>query len=136
MIDLILGLGWAWMLGVFSPVSGKTGSVMVSTTAYAFAKWKVSFKTNLPKVNNFTSVYQQLVGGLTSATVTLSGPYDTGNMPFTTGNVYDFILGWNNSVNLTVPCQLESIDGDQDIDGAAGVSLVGQSTGSFTASIV
>ncbi len=119
----------------FTPVSGIGASVKIGTTTYAFEKWKISFKSGLPKVNNFTSVYQQLVGGITSATVTLEGPYDEGNMAFSVGSAVSFILSWDGSTHLTVPVLLESIDPSQDVNDAGRVSVVGQSTGSFTAAI-
>lgn len=117
-------------------ISGKEGHVKVSTVEYKFGKWKASFKTNLPKVNNFTSAYQQLVSGLTSATLTIEGPYDNTAMAFTAGTEYTFLLGFTNTVELSVPAIVESIESSQDIEDAARVTITAQSTGTFTAAIV
>ena len=116
-------------------LSGIGGGVMVGATAYKFRRWKVTFRGKLPPVNNFTSAYQVLVAGLVAATVTLSGPYDQGGMAFSCTGAYTFTLQWSQSVSLTVPCLLESIDGEQDVEAAATAELVGQSTGAFTAAI-
>lgn len=119
----------------FNPQSGLTGSVKVGDVSYAFGKWKVSYKQNLPKVNNFTSAYQQLVNGLTSATVTITGPYDAGNMDFTVGDAVEFVLAVNAELSFTVPVLLSDIEIEDDIDDAARVTLTGQSTGDFEAAI-
>ena len=119
----------------FTPMTGINGAVRTSGSSYAFAKWKADMRANLPKVNNFTSSYQQLVAGMKSATVTLTGPYDQGNMPFTAGASYIFILDWNGSISLTITVLLESIGASQDVEDAGRVELVGQSNGSFTAAI-
>ena len=118
-------------------LSGKTGSVLIGTVSMSFGKWKAAFKTNLPKVNNWNSTpYQALVSGLTSGTLTISGPYDEGNMPFVCGNSYTFILGFTDTINLTCTVLIESIDAENDVDGAPSISITGQSNGSFTAAIV
>lgn len=119
----------------FNPIGGPSGSVLVGGVAYAFGKWRVSFKSGLPKVNNFTSAYQQLVAGLLSATLSLEGPYDGGNMPLTAGVSYAFTLKFSNAITLTVTAYVESIDPSQDIEDAARVSVTAQSSGSFTASV-
>lgn len=117
-------------------LSGTTGSVKISTTTYSFGKWKAEFKTKLPDVTNFNSGgYRQRVTGITEATVTLSGPYDQGNMPFTAGTAYTLLLGWTSLISLSVPILVESIKADNDVDGNPTIEIVGQSTGSFTAAI-
>lgn len=88
-----------------------------------------------PKVNNFTSAYQQLVKGLTKATLTCEGPYDGGNMPLTAGNVYSFTLALSGSISIVVSCLVTNITPSQDIEDAARVSITAGSTGSFTAAI-
>jgi hypothetical protein len=119
----------------FNPISGIAGSTTVGGVTYAFGKWKLSFKSGLPKVNNFTSVYQQLVTGLLSATLTLDGPYDGGNMPLTAGATYVFVCKFSSAITLTLSAIVESIDPTQDIEDAARVSVTAQSSGSFTAAI-
>lgn len=119
----------------FNPIGGPSGSVTVGGVTYAFGKWRVSFKGGLPKVNNFTSAFQQLVAGLTSGTITLEGPYDGGNMPLSVLTSYVFVCKFSNSITLTIPALVESIDPSQDIEDAARVSVTAQTSGSFTASI-
>ena len=119
----------------FNPLSGIGAATTVGGVTYAFGKWRLSFKSGLPKVNNFTSVYQQLVVGLLSATLTLEGPYDGGNMPLTAGTSYVFVCKWSNAIILTVTALVESIDGSQDIEDAGRVTVTAQTSGSFTASI-
>lgn len=119
----------------YNPIGGPSGSVLVGGVAYAFGKWRFSAKTNLPKVNNFTSSYQQLVAGLWSGTLSIEGPYDAGNMPLTSGTTYTFTLKFSNSYTLSVPAVVESIDSSQDIEDAARISITAQTSGTFTISI-
>lgn len=140
MIPFLFVLGALVLIALwaFNPLSGIAGSVKISTTAYAFTKWTASLKTNLVKANNFTGGgYQQLVAGITSATITLEAlTYDEGNMAFTAGNSYTFILGYTGMVNLTLTVLVESIDVTVDYEGGQPIKLSGQSNGSFTAAIV
>jgi hypothetical protein len=93
-------------------------------------------KTKLGSVNNFTSLYQQMVPGITGATITLEGCRDEGNQAFTSGDAYTLILTYTTSVTTSVPCLLESIDAEADVDAPAQkTKLVFQSNGSFTAGI-
>jgi hypothetical protein len=139
MIALIVLIA-AWIalsLWVYNPLSGVEGSVKVGTTAYAFTKWTASMKTVFVKSNNFTmGGYQTGVAGITSATITLeSQTYDEGNMAFTSGNSYDFVLGYTSGVSLTITVMIESIDVTVDYEGGQPVKITGQSNGSFTAAI-
>lgn len=93
-------------------------------------------KSGLPKVTNFnSSPYQLLVAGILSATVYLEGPYNQGNMPFTAGTSYAWILGFTNSISLTVTAFIEEIGIDEDVEGSPRINITAQSSGSFTASI-
>lgn len=117
-------------------LSGITGAVLVGATAYSFSKWRIAIKCGLPKVTNFnTAPYQQLVAGILSSTVTLEGPYDQGNMAFTAGTSYAFILRWTASISLTITGFIEELTPDEDVDGSPRVSITVQSNGTFTASI-
>jgi hypothetical protein len=120
-------------------ISGKAGAVYISTTAYSFGKWKVTFKAGAPKITNFTTAgFQALLAGIISATISVSGPYNNGNMGFTVGNTYTFILYFDhaNTISLSVPVILTSIDSDDDVEGSPHITLTGESTGTFTAAIV
>lgn len=117
-------------------LSGTSGAVMISSTAYSFAKWKVPMKSGLPKVTNFnSSPYQLLVAGILSATIYLEGPYNQGNMPFTAGTSYAWILKWTPSISLTITAFIEELAVDDDVESSPRVNITAQSSGSFTASI-
>lgn len=116
-------------------IGGPEGSVLVGGVAYAFGKWRCPIRTGLPKVNNFTSAFQQLVKGLTSATITLEGPYDGGNMPITSGNEYVFTLKFSALISITITARVGEINGSQDIEDAARISINAESHGTFTAAI-
>lgn len=121
----------------WNPLSGKTGSVMIGSTAYAFSKWSAQIKCNLIKASNFTAgAYQRVIAGLLSCAITLEAlAYDQGNMPFTAGNSYAFILGYTATINLTVTCLVGSIEPTVDIEGAQSLKITGDSDGTFTAAI-
>jgi hypothetical protein len=130
----------AWLVGalwVFNPLSGISGSVQIGDTPYAFTKWTCSMKTLFVKANNFTGGgYQQGVAGITSATLTLEAlTYDEGNMAFTSGSKYVFVLGYTESISLTVTVLVESIDVTVDYEGGQPIKITGQSDGAFTAAI-
>jgi hypothetical protein len=116
-------------------LSGITGSITIDGQIYTLAKWKASLKTALPKVNNFTSPFQQLVAGLQSATITIEGPYNAGLTPLTSGAFVTMSLGWESTLGLDLDGYIESLDPDNDIEGAPRVSVTVQSSGAFTVSI-
>lgn len=121
----------------FNPISGINGTVKIGATSYAFGKWTLAMKTNVLPVNNFTGGgYQQVVAGVTSAELTLEAlTYDQGNMPFTTGTKYSFILGYNNTTSTTVSIMVETIEPTVDYDGLEAIKITGKSDGSFTSAI-
>lgn len=117
-------------------LSGKTGFVTDSTgTTRSFGKWSLAIKVGKPKVTNWnTSPYQALVSGIYSGNLSLSGPYDYGNMPFTAGGPQVFNLGLFNGVYLTGAFIID-IDIDNDVDGNPSVKITGESSGAFSISI-
>jgi hypothetical protein len=121
----------------FNPLSGISGSVKIEDVEYAFTKWSLSMKCVVVKANNFTGGgYQQVVGGMISATLTLDADtYDEGNMTFTVGDTYEFVLGYTSEVDITITVLLESIDATVDYEGGQPIKIVGQSDGGFTAAI-
>lgn len=121
----------------FNPVAGISGSVKIGATSYAFGKWSLAMKANVMPVNNFTGGgYQQVVGGVVSADLTLSSlTYDQGNMPFAVGTLYTFILGYNLTTSVTVQIMIESIEPEVDYDGLEAIKISGKSNGAFSASI-
>lgn len=135
---VVVVLALLYGLYTFNPLSGITGFVKISTTAYAFSKWTIEMKCVVVKANNFTGGgYQQVVPGLASATLTLEQlTYDEGNSAFAVGDTYTFILGYTTGISLTLTVMVESINVTVDIEGGQPVKIVGQSTGSFTAAII
>jgi hypothetical protein len=121
----------------FNPLSGVTGSVKIGALSYAFGKWTLAMKSNALIVNNFTGGgYQQVTGGVLSADLTLDAlTYDQGNMPFSCGTTYTFILGYNATTTVTVAIFIESIEPTVDYDGAQPIKISGKSNGPFTAAI-
>lgn len=116
--------------------AGPSGATLVGGVAYALGKWRFSQKAALPKVNNFTSGYQELVSGLKSGTITMEGPYNAGAMPMSAGSSYALTLRVVAGVDLLAPtAYCESIDPSQDIDDAARVTMTFQTSGSFSYSI-
>jgi hypothetical protein len=117
-------------------LSGTTGYVKVGVITYRFGKWKITIKAGTPKVTNFAgSGYQQIVPGVVMATITLSGAYDSGNMPLAANSVYAFHLGMDTGVELAIPAQVSGIEADNDVEGTPTVSVTAESTGVFTAAI-
>jgi len=120
----------------FTPLAGKNAAVLIGTVPYAFDEWQADIKNGLSKTTNFTSAgYATYISGITDAKVTLSGPYDQGNMAFTVGNSYTLILTYVTMVTLTVTALLEDISVDVKVEDAERVKLTFQTTGSFTAAI-
>lgn len=119
----------------FNPIGGPSGSVLVGGVAFSFGKWRASIKSGAPKVNNFNSGYQQLVTGLLSASISIDGPYDGGNMPLVAGATYVFTLKFNNALSFLVSCIVTEIGPSQDIEDAARLSVSAESSGSFTAAV-
>lgn len=122
----------------FNPLSGTQGSVKIGLTSYAFGKWGVKMSAKALPVNNFNSNNrQQVVAGVTKEELTLEAlTYDLGNMAFTAGNNYTFILGFDATHSLTRTYFVEDIEVTVDYDGLQSVKLTCQSNDTtFTAAI-
>lgn len=115
-------------------LSGLTGGVLVGGTPRGFSKWKLSCKTKAVIRNNWLcSGFQRLVAGFTDGTITISGPYDGGNMPVVCGGVYVFTLQWTANLAIAVTAQVESLDPDNDAEDGPNLSVTAKSTGIFSA---
>jgi hypothetical protein len=78
-----------------------------------------------------------LVVGVKSAELTLDSlTYDEGNMPFTIGTRYTFILGYTATINTSLAVYIGSIEPTVDYDGAQPIKITGKSDGTFTGSIL
>jgi hypothetical protein len=146
-------------------ISGKTGSVQVPNLSsvlvpYSFSKWTAMLTAKLNDITNFTTQgYQKMLSSIVSASLTVSGPYNAGNMnpPFTqaadpangpptggasgaytgfaVGVQYTFFLGWTASLALAIPAIIETIDIADDVQTDATISITAKSTGPFSAFI-
>ncbi len=117
-------------------LSGKDGFTTVQGVVYAFGKWKASIKTVAVKTSNFTSLgFDDNVEGFTGAQLTLNGPYDEGNMPLTSGQVYTFNLGWAVGISLQIDARVTGIDPSNDAEGTPTLDITAQSKGEFLAVI-
>jgi len=117
-------------------LAGKTGSVTIGATTFSFGKWEVEVHSKMVPVPNFNGAgAEQYVAGLYGGKLTVSGPYDMGNMPFTVGTQYTWSLALNASVVLSLPAIVDSIKPSVDVEGAAMITITAQSNGTFTPSI-
>lgn len=123
-------------------VSGKIGYVQVAASFYKFDKWKVGFKTALVEVTNFTSpeegaggCKQEMIAGITSATITISGPFHPSTMLFVSGQSYTWVLGFTSLTAWTIDALIESMEVDADVKTRGSVSITAQSDGDFEASL-
>jgi hypothetical protein len=120
----------------FTPKSGTTGFVKLGAATYAFGKWKLAIKGGTPPVTNFTGGgFQQIVPGVVKGTLTLSGPWDYGNMPLVVNTSYVFHLGLDTGIELVVTAQVSGIEPEDDVEDAARVTVTAESNGAFTAAI-
>lgn len=118
-------------------LSGKSGYFSTGSATYSFGKWEADVKAKMVPVPNFNGLgFMQYVVGLIESKISITGPYDQGNMAFTVGTQYTWHLGLNaGPVELAIPGILEGIKMAEDVEGNPVVTLTVQSTGSFTASI-
>ena len=132
---------------------GPNGSVQIGSTSYAFDNWKLTIKTTLVEVTNFTSFgFQMMVPAISSGTLTVKGPYNTGLGSATLQAPQGF--GWVGTTSAAavptgvgwylwncfiatglffqIPAIIESIEPEVDVKGRASVSITAQSTGIFS----
>jgi len=124
------------MLGGSGFLAGVNGYVKIGTVYYCFDKWKMSMKNTLVEVTSFCSGgYQVMLPGIFSATITISGPYDSGNMPFTVGEAVALVLGFSSSLSITCNGFIETLEPDVDVKGRCSLAMTVQSSGSFAGSV-
>jgi hypothetical protein len=145
-------------------LSGKQGSVSYNSNSYSFAEWRLAMKAILPKITNFTTAgFGAYIVGVFEAGITLSGPYNYGNMGFSLGGVlgtggaaatpgslslpnasntptapgpYQITLGFTSAINIVVQALIESIDIDNKVEDGPKITVSAKSTGSFQAAII
>ncbi|HEX8158771.1 MAG TPA: hypothetical protein VF526_15405 [Solirubrobacteraceae bacterium] len=114
-------------------LSGKNGSVALAGTNYAFGKWEVTFDGEDPEVTNFdSSGFFENLAGIDKSEISLDGPYNTGAMAMTRGNVYVFTLRMSSSVYTTVAARIKSIKVVTDVKDAVRISVQATSNGVYT----
>ena len=118
-------------------LSGITSYCNVGGPSLSTGKWKAAHHTKAVPVNNMNGGgFEQNVQGLTGSDVTMSAPYDAGNMPFTSGEVYNWHLGLMPGLEILVPARITNLEMDEDVDGAPVVNITAKSTGSFVPGFV
>lgn len=123
-------------------VAGKIGYVMVAGDFYKFDKFKIAFKTVLVEVTNFDSPgsdaggnKQEMIDGITGATITISGPFHPSTMLFVSGQSYTFVLGFTSLTAWTIAALIETLEVDADVKTRGSVAITAQSDGDFAASL-
>src|SRR5580658_10186825 len=97
-------------------LGGPSGSVKIGTSSFSFDMWKLSIKTTLVEVTSFTSGgFQVMVAAVTGATLTVSGPYNMTNMPFTSGVGYIWLLYFTASIYLSVFALIETLEPSMEV---------------------
>ena len=103
---------------------------------YSFDKWGLAINCHLPEITNFTSQgFQALLSSIFSGDISASGPYNRGNMPFTSGTLYIWELGFTANININTPGIIDKIDIKDVVSNSPRVELTAKSTGVFLASI-
>lgn len=117
-------------------LAGKGGSVTVGTATWKLREWSLDMKTDASDVTNFSSSgYRENIAGLTGASLSASGPFDSTAMALTAGTSYSFTLAVSNTVNFSVSARVTNIRVTTNVDRAVEVSISAESTGSFTPAI-
>ncbi len=117
-------------------LSGKSGFVLQNGVARRFGKWESPMECDAPKANNFVDApYKIFIPGLLGTTVTISGPYDAGLMPFTLGSTYTLSLGWTIGLSLGVTGFVKNLKPANDVEGIPTLDVVLQVSGPFTVSV-
>lgn len=127
-------------MGAFNPLAGKGGYCAINSGAgsssFAFDTVKPSMKNNLAEVSNFTGQgFEQWLGGLNGCKLTMSGPYDQGNMALSLGGACTITVGYSSTTNLVVTALIETIEPEVKVKDAERISVTAQSNGPFTAAV-
>ncbi len=85
--------------------------------------------------NFLASGYMTRVAGMVDSTITLSGAYDLGNMPWVVNTSYSCVLQFTSVVTLTITGLCESITPSVDVTEPEMMEVVVQNNGSFTAAV-
>jgi hypothetical protein len=117
-------------------LSGKTGYVLQNGVARRFGKWETPMEVDEVPANNFVdSPYKIFIPGLAGSTVTVSGPYDAGGMPFVLGATYTLTLGWTPALALVVTGFAQRLVPANDVERNPTLNMVFRVSGAFVAAI-
>lgn len=122
--------------------AGKDAYSKVDSVRYPFSEWTLDMETDAVVVAVFDDDgFDDNLEGRSRATLTLSGPYNTDDMPFTSGYSYDFVLGVGGSgvdaVEFPVTARITKITAKTATASRepAGVTIQAMVRGTFTKGI-
>ena len=115
--------------------SGKSGSVSIAATVYPLSEWSMEVASEALDTTNFGSTgYQTNEAGITSATITASGPY-SGSSPAVIGASAAFILKYDSVASgFTVTARITNISVSTSARGVGQINITATSNGSFSVS--
>lgn len=108
-------------------ISGKQGKVLLGATALAdVTKWSLEVSANVSKWGgSATAGYKKAVGGTLDGSGTIEGKIDTADEIYdklVPGTAYTLKLYENATLYWNVPCVIEKISIDVDIDDGEALS--------------
>ncbi len=117
-------------------LSGKSGSISIGGSNYAFGKWEADFNNDLPDVTNFNSGgCEENISGIDRCNINAEGPYNAGSMPLTVGTAYVFILRASSGVTWTVTARISNLKPITDHKDAVRLAITARSTAVFTPAV-
>jgi hypothetical protein len=114
--------------------SGNDAAVKLGATSYGFAKWELNFDSGNKIFFAFGSAFQRTLEGGKGGRVTLTGPYDEGNMVLVMGQTYELHLMLTAALELIVTGRVADGNiGTEIAQGGdpAGISVNFDTDGSF-----
>jgi hypothetical protein len=118
-------------------LAGKSGGITIGGATWKLSEWAVDMQSEAVDVTNFESAgYVENIAGLTKATITAKGKFDSTLMGATAGTSYAFSLEASGSLAYAVTARITSIKLVTEVSKAVEVEVTAESNGSFTASIV
>ncbi len=120
------------------PFPGKSAALSIGGTAKPLDKFDIAVDGKPIEYTNFTSAgWQEIVGGIKSAKITASGPYNgiasgasAGDL---TGTAVDFIPNFGSSgPTFTIHALISKFTASTDVNGVGQCSIEADSTGAQT----
>lgn len=104
---------------------GREASVTVQSTAKKFDSWSIVLSCETADVSDFDRRSAKTLPGLPRAAITLSGPYEVGELQMEQGQVYTAELGITDTVSVDVEMLVEKVTLTQTVRGVARVDVTG-----------